>query len=233
MSPFREFGGAAGCVYLIDEVLSRMSSHLRLIYYELMVQPIPDTPLLPRRLTKSLEFREIREGDADTDLLPIRPEIKESRFAQGTTCLGTYKQNELIGYIWFSFKTYQEDEIRCDYLIDPEDAAVFDFDLYLFPQHRLGLGFAGVWSGANKYLRSKGIRYTYSRVSRFNTASRRAHAHFGWEKVGRCLTLKLWNVELMCCTIRPWFHLAVSKNSRAEIRMTADVLAASDEPSAT
>lgn len=224
VSPFREFGGFAGLVYLTDRAASRISPRLRLYFYELMIQPIPTAELLPARFTKNLEFREIARGSADIDQMPIRTEIRDSRFEQGAICLGAYQQQELIGYIWFSFHTYQEDEVRCTFVLHPTEHAVFDFDLYLFPKHRLGLGFVSLWNGANKYLRRRGVLYTYSRLTRFNVASRRAHDHLGWKCVGRCLFLKIFNFELMFSTISPFLHLSMSTSNRVHLNMRPDAL---------
>ena len=69
--------------------------------------------------------------------------------------------------------------------------SVFDFDFYIYPEHRMGLAFVALWNGANAFLSSRGIRFpTFSRLTRFNTA-RIAHRHFGWKHVGRALFLQL------------------------------------------
>ena len=157
-SPFKEFGLLAGLLYVIDSVFLRISPSLRLYFYELMVQPIPEKPLLPARFAKGIEIREIKRGDPEVDLMPARPEIKQSRFEQNAICLGAFQKGKFIGYIWFCFRAYDEDEVRCTFLLTPADQAVFDFDLYLFPEYRMGLGFIGIWNGANAFLRSRGIK---------------------------------------------------------------------------
>lgn len=225
-SPFKEFGPFGGLIYLIDQMLSSISPKLRLYYYELMIQPIPSAPLLPERITKSLEFRQISQQDPDMAHIHIPAEIIEYRFAQGAICLGAYKQQEMIGYIWFSFDTYEEDEVRCTFVLQPSKESVFDFDLYLYPKYRLGFGFVSLWDGASGLLRDRGIRYTYSRLSRFNTESRRAHEHLGWKCVGRCVFLKTWNAELMFATLFPYVHFGVSNDSRVRLTMTPDALVA-------
>ena len=45
--------------------LSRISSGLRLYAYEFVAQPVPAEPLLPARLAKAYEFREIGRGHPD------------------------------------------------------------------------------------------------------------------------------------------------------------------------
>src|SRR5690606_25033252 len=118
-------------LYLVDRLLERLSSQFRLHFYELVAQPIPDRPLLSTGLRKNLEFRQIREGDPDIESMPARSEVKESRFRQQAICLGVYQKGVLIGYGWFCFERYEEDEVRCTYVL-PADG-VFDFDVYVFP----------------------------------------------------------------------------------------------------
>lgn len=206
-SPLREFGFVAGSLYLLDQALSRVSPGLGVYAYEMMVQPIVDKPLLSAGLSKNLEFREIRRGDPEIDLMPARADIKESRFEQKAMCLGTYQRGTLIGYIWFAFGEYKEDEARCTYVLPKDYPSVFDFDLYVMPEKRMGIGFMGIWHGANRYLWDRGVRYTFSRLTRFNTASRRSHSHLGWKRVGRVAFLKLWGLQLMVSDLRPFVHV--------------------------
>jgi hypothetical protein len=191
-----------------------------------MVQPIHDKPLLPSHLGKHLEVREVKPGDPELDLLPIRPQIRESRFAQNAMCLGAFQRGRLIGAMWFCFETYREDEVRCTYIVRPSEEAVFDFDFYIFPEHRLGIAFIGIWNGANAFLQTRGIKYTFSRLTRFNLASRRAHAHLGWRLVGRALFLQAWCLEIMIATLFPYIHMSVRKSRRVRLTLRPGALAA-------
>ena len=223
-SPFREFGLFAGLLYGIDRVFCRLSPGLRLYVYQLMVQPIPDKPLLPARLTKHLEIRKIQRGDPEIALMPARREIKESRFEQNAICLGAFQNGQFIGYIWFCLGAYEEDEVRCTYVLPAGEQAVFDFDLYLFPEYRMGIGFIGIWNGANQFLRSGGRKFSFSRLSRFNLASGRAHEHLGWKLVGRTVFLQVWRLEFMVATIPPYLHLSLRKSDRVRLKLCPDVL---------
>lgn len=222
--PFREFGLAAGLLYLVGRALRAISPRLNLYVYELMVQPIPDAPLLPERLSKGMEIRPITRGDPEIGLMPARPEIKESRFDQGAICLGAYRKGTLIGYLWLCFDAYDEDEVRCRYLLSPPGKAVFDFDLYIFPEHRMGLGFVGIWNGVNEYLRTRGIDFTFSRLTRYNLPSRRAHAHLGWRRVANAVFLQAWGLEVSFATIPPFVSVSVRRSGRVELRLSPDVL---------
>jgi hypothetical protein len=222
---FKEFGFSAGLLYAIDRVMQQISPSLRLFVYELMVQPISERALLPPRLRTQLEVREIKPGDPEIALLPIRPEIHESRVGQNAVCLGAFHRSKLIGAMWFCPRAYEEDEVRCTYVVMPAAEAVFDFDFYIFPEHRMGLAFAGIWDGANEFLRARGIRFSFSRLTRFNLASRRAHAHLGWALVGRAVFLRAWGLEIMLATLFPYVHVSARKSGRVRLVLHPDVLA--------
>ena len=216
---FRQFGFAVGLLYGLDRFLQRLSSNLRLYAYEFMVQPIHTKPLVPARFTRNFEIREIKHDDPEVDLMPVRPDIKRSRFDQNAVCLGAFQNGQFIAYMWFCFRAYDEDEVRCTYLLMPESQAVFDFDLYIFPQHRLSLAFIGIWNGANQYLSERGIKYTFSRLTRFNVGSRRAHEHLGWKRVGRAIFLQAWSLEVMMATIFPYLLLSLGKANRVRLKL--------------
>lgn len=220
--PFREFGALPGLLYATDRVLSKISSRLRLHVYELMVQPITDKPLIPRRFTTKLVIRQIKAGDPEIALMPVRADVMAERLRKQSTCLGAFKDSALIGYMWFCSPSYDEDEVRCTYSVNPAHSSVFDFDFYLFPEHRLGLGFVALWNGANEFLFERGVRYTFSRLTRFNLASRRAHKHLGWKLVGRAVFFKAWQVEVMLATIAPFVHVAVKQANRVRLDLRSD-----------
>jgi hypothetical protein len=223
-SPFREFGCFAGLLYAVGRVLERLSPNLRLYFYELLVQPISEKPLLAPRLANTFEIREIRRGDPEVAVMPARPGIKESRFEQNAICLGAFRKGEFIGHIWLCFRSYEEDEVRCTFVLPEAEQAVFDFDLYLFSEHRMGLGFIGIWNGVNEFLRRRGIKFSFSRLTRFNLASRRAHKHLGTKRVGRAFFLKAWSVELMVATVSPYLHLSLAESKRVRIKLRPDVV---------
>ena len=221
---FREFGVFVGLLYGLDRFLQQLSSGLRLYVYEFMVQPITQTSLVPARFTRRLQIRQIKPGDPEVELMPALPEIKRSRFEQNAVCLGAFQDGQFIAYMWFCFRAYDEDEVRCTYVVTPQTESVFDFDLYIFPQHRLSLAFVGIWNGANEYLRQRGIKYTFSRLTRFNVASRRAHDHLGWKSAGRAIFLQAWDVEVMAATIFPYMHFSLGKANRVRLKLCPDAL---------
>lgn len=221
---FKEFGFLPGLLYLGDRVLRRLSSNLGIYVYELMVQPIGGKPLLPANLAKNLVVVELDRDHPDVESMPARKEIKAARFEQGAICLGVYRKEKLIGYSWFCFNVYQEDEVRCTYELAAPEESVFDFDFYVLPEHRMGIGFVAVWHGVNQYLGAQGVRYTFSRLTRFNVASRRAHAHLGWKRVGQAVVLQAWGFEAMFATLKPYAWISWRGSRRAKLRLAPDVL---------
>ena len=224
--PFREFGWAAGSAYMIDRGLRSLSPNLGLYVYEFMVQPMGGPPLLPPNLCRNLTFREIVKGDPAIAEMPAREDIKARRFEQGARCLGAYRKGLLIGYIWYATGRYEEDEVRCDYVLVDRAKSIFDFDLYVLPQYRLGVGFLGVWHGANQMLAPQGVRYTFSRLTRFNVASRRAHAHLGWKRVGVGVFLQLWGAEFMASSVAPYIGATFGPRQRITFKLRPDALTA-------
>ena len=218
--PFKEFGAGAGLLYVVSRMLSALSPRFNLFVYEMMAQPLDKVPVLPERMLRPYTFREIVAGDPEVEVMPARPEIKAARFAHGARCLGAYRRGELAGYMWWSAGAYEEDEVRCTYHVPPGSGGVFDFDLYVLPEHRLHAGFMAVWHGFAAHLRQAGVTHTYSRMTRFNLPSRRAHLRLGSVCVGRVLALKLGPLELMTSTLRPWVAASLA-TARMPVRLRA------------
>ncbi len=214
---FDEFGLAVGALYLGDRALRWLSPRLRLQVYELMAQPVGSQPLLPPARVRNLSFGEILRGDPSIERMPARAGIKALRFEQGARCLGVYRKGELIGYVWFCFRHYEEDEVRCTYELPGPEPSAFDFDLYVLPEHRMGTAFACVWHAANEYLRERGVRVTFSRMTRFNLSSRNAHLRLGSQRVGVAMFLQLWALEAMLASVRPFVALTWSKRVRLRL----------------
>ncbi|HWR17287.1 MAG TPA: hypothetical protein VN577_20830 [Terriglobales bacterium] len=193
---------------------------MRISLYEILIQPIPETPLLAGQLAQTYQIRQIKPGDPELDLMPARPEIKVSRFAQNAMCLGTFKKNKLVAYIWLAFGSYEEDEARCTFVLPPH--AVFDFDLYVMPECRMTLAFAGTWHGANEFLLTRGIRNSFSRLTRTNIRSRRAHKRLGAARIAHTLFVKAWKLELMLASIAPYVHLSLTERNRVHLNLRED-----------
>jgi len=122
--------------------------------------------------------------------------------------------------MWYRQGGYAEDEVRCDYVLEPA-TSVFDFDFYVFPEHRMGLAFVALWNGVNAHLAERGVRHTFSRMTRFNVASRRAHQHLGARVVSKAVVVRLWSVEALLTTQAPYLQVGIRSQARARLVLRA------------
>lgn len=222
--PFKQFGLRDGALYVAHRALQRISPRCGVFVYELMAQPVTEGGLLPAKWSKNVTSSEIPRGHPDIERMPAREDIKHLRFEQGAICLGVYLREKLVGYIWYCFESYDEDEVRCRYELTEPNRTVFDFDLYVMPEYRMGIGFIAVLHCANEFLRNRGIEYSFSRLTRFNIASRRSHSHIQWTCVARAYCLQIGPLELLVSTLYPFFALTWSRTQRVCFKLGPELI---------
>lgn len=222
--PFKTFGVWDGTLYVVHRLLQRISPRCGLFVYDVTAQAVTAKPLLPERWAKNLRYMEIPRGHPAVEAMPAREDIKQQRFEQGAICLGVYRDEQLLGYIWYCFGRYDEDEVRFRYELTDAQHTVFDFDLYILPEYRMGIGFAAVLHFANQYLRSKGVEYSFSRLTRFNLASRRSHSHVGLVTVASTYCLQLGAVEIVVSSTFPFIAMSRSKTHRISFKLSPQMV---------
>lgn len=222
-SALSKFGVWTGLLYIIDQCLVRINSRFRVYPYDLMVQSVHDDNILPSNLSNKIVVREIEKNDPILNEIPPPTDVVANRYDQGAVCLGAFRKAELVGYLWICFDSYEEDEIRCTFVPLPAGKSVFDFDFYIFPEHRFSIAFAALWDGTNDYLRQRGIRYTTSRVSRFNLQSISAHSHFDCWRVGRTLAFTGKQFQCLFATVPPYIDVSFSEASRPKIFIDSEL----------
>ncbi len=216
---FRELGLWAGLLYTVLYVLRPLNPFAALFVYELVEQPVAASPNLASRHQAAVRWFEVHPGSPEVDLMPPAPQVKQMRFDQGARCIAIYRKSDFIGYVWFCFHQYVEDEVRCTYLLKRPLTSAFDFDLYIFPAFRLGRAFATVWDASNEFLRSNGVTHTYSRISRFNLASRQAHMRLGARVLGTAVFLQLGPLQLSWSRLSRLLPLRSTLNSRVHLHL--------------
>ncbi len=217
----RELGLVAGIVYGLDRLATALGLSVKLRFYDLVAQAVADDFVLPPRRRAAFDIREIGRDDPALALIPATPDVLAFRFQQPTVCLGAWSKDRLVGYLWLCLGPYEEDEVRCQFVLAPEAETAWDFDVYVFPEYRVGFAFAALWEGAHAYLRDRGIRFTLSRIARTNVDSQRAHRHFGLERLGRALFITGDRAQLMLATVRPYVHVAIRPERRPVLRLRA------------
>jgi len=206
----------AAC-YFASVALGRLG--VRLYKYEFVAQPVATAPLARGR-GKAIDVRLVTGIDGVPDIYPRPSHVVADRFAQGALTLQAWKGDGLAGFLWLLHDGYREDEVRADYRL-ASPASVWDFDVYVAPEFRMGPTYLRLWEEANSLLRARGVCWTCSRISSFNVASRNAHARLGTVRMGGALFLCAGRWQLSCVTQAPYLHLS----RKAAPRLTFDTAA--------
>ncbi|OFJ46449.1 hypothetical protein BA896_022060 [Janthinobacterium lividum] len=141
-----------------------------------------------------------------------RPGALSERYRQGAQCLVARRQAEtskadMAGWIWLLRHGYREDEVRARYALASSQSS-WDLDVWVHPAQRGGLVFARLWEEANAVLYAQGVRWSCSRISRFNRASLGAHARLGMHALGTATFLRCGRWQWMAASLPPYLHLS-------------------------
>ena len=149
-----------------------------------------------------------------------RPQhVLRRRFADGAVCFAAVRNGELLGFIWIQLHQYEEDEVRCLYVLEHSSRAAWDFDVWVDPQFRLTRTFARLWDAANAFLREHGCRWSISRISAFNPASLAAHRRLGLRHLQSGLFVLIGSLQLAFFTCAPFIHFGLSSRHRPILRL--------------
>ena len=205
----------AGC-YCLSRVLHRVGVQLH--KYDFMAQPV-STEAWARGRGNKLRIAlasTLAEGPQDC---PRPRAVLAGRIAQGAYALQAWRDEQLAGFIWLVHGSYLEDEVRVHYHLPSADS-VWDFDVYVAPDFRLGPAYLRLWDEANALLRERQVRWSCSRISSFNVASRQAHKRLGARKVAGAMFLCAGNWQLCFASQAPYLHF--STNPASYVQLTLD-----------
>lgn len=194
--------------YGLDRWLAHRGGRLRLFSYHLVAQPITLEPFDARNNIDTVTVREVGRGDPVLERFPLDETVLRHRFDQGAACLTVWRGDRLLGCFWFIDGSYLEDEVRCRFVPVPPDKSVWDFDVFLLPEHRLGRGFLQLWQAVFGYLRERGKTWSLSRISAYNSRSLASHRSIGARIVGHALFIKGRRRQLMLASRRPFIHFS-------------------------
>lgn len=214
-----EIGWWNALLYSIHVILSRCIHRAGLYKYYLVAQPVGKKPNLPPHRGHSVQVRLVTEEDWAVKEFPRPQAAIRGRYQQGAICLGAFNNNSFVGYLWLILGSYDEDEVRCRFILRPLGEVAWDFDVYVQPEYRSSLVFARLWDEANRYLRERGVHWTLSRVSAFNRMSRDSHRRLGAIEVGSALFLAVGRRQLMLSTCRPYLHISSRSGSFPEVQV--------------
>jgi hypothetical protein len=215
----RELGAVGALSYVVYRLCTKTGGLASLHRYLFVVQPVPDNALLPGKRGRSIVIEQVNPRAPILLSLPLDDKVLAYRAGQGAICFGAFKGGEIIGCLWLCLSPYQEDEVRCRYHPMPLGGSSWDFDVYLKPEHRNGLGFARLWDEANAFLRQRGIACSWSRISAFNPGSLAAHGRLGAKVVGKATFLRLGPCQVMVASMPPYVHLSLRRSAVPSLRL--------------
>ena len=213
-------GWGNGMLYVLARALATATGGTcRLIKYHFVVQPVPPRPLdaLPR--ASKTRIYQVTPADDIISRFPRPAEVIARRFADGAACFVAENAGNLVGFIWIRLDRYDEDEVRCAYLLEPAGALAWDFDAYVAPEFRMSRAFVQIWEAANEFLRRQGYRWTASRISAFNAASVASHRRFGAEFLHTAVFFVVGPAQLALLSLRPYVHFGVTPGSRPVVTL--------------
>jgi hypothetical protein len=181
---------------------------VRLHKYYFIAQPVPTERLLSGRRGAGIEVREVPQSDPLVKTFPRPAWVIPYRYGQGAVCLAAFRDGKCAGFLWMLLGPYREDEVRCRYVPLPPGSAAWDFDLYVYPEHRNSLVFMRLWDEANRYLAARGVRWSLSRISAFNPGSLSAHARLGARRIGSAVFLSIGRLQICAASVPTRFSIS-------------------------
>jgi hypothetical protein len=221
---FAQLGCFNATLYLLGRVLESITGgRWRLYRYLFVAQRLPAAPLCAKR-GQDIEVRLLPTLAALPPDYPRPAEVLRQRYAQGAQSLAAFRGAALIGFLWFLFDAYQEDEVRARYQLGSSRSA-WDFDVWVCPEDRLGWAFRRLWESARVLLRERAVHWSCSRISAFNPGSLSAHARIGTVQLGSAIFLCCSGWQWMLASQKPYFHLSRHPASYPQLLFDTSTLA--------
>lgn len=191
-----------------SDVLRRASGGwARLNVYALTAQPLARAEARSAA-SGSTVIETIRSDDPRVALIPRPLHVLQARFAAGAECRMALVKGRFAGMHWVVRGQYVEDEVRCTYVIDRPDLAVWDFDVYVEPAFRGSRVFLRLWQAAEQSLAAQGMQWSFSRIDVLNAGSLASHARMGARVLGHAAFLTVGPWQLSWASVAPRWQLA-------------------------
>jgi len=204
----KESGWLVTIAYSVHLLLQKLGADSGLFFYYLYSQPIKKAKEPERVEARQVFCFEWLEEFDDRVLSIPRPEgVLRERFRQGSKCLLATRESAVVACAWFAFDRYHEDEAVCTYDFSADAKAIWDFDVFVFPEYRLGRLFMRLWQKASADLANEGYEKSLSRITAYNRRSISSHERMGAKKVGRIVFLKIGSFQLGFHPLSPWISL--------------------------
>lgn len=202
-----ELGLSVACLYLVHRIAQRLSrGRARVVAYALYAQPIGAGKLAAVRNDPNTVVGAVGASDPVCASFPRPARVITQRFDDNARCYAACVKGQFGGHIWISRDRHVEDEVRCQYILAAPQRSVWDFDVYVEPRLRLGRTLARLWWHVDQAMAGEGVRWSFSRISLFNSASIAAHRRLGAVPIGTAVFLVLGPAQLALLSAAPFVH---------------------------
>ncbi|MGC2456582.1 MAG: hypothetical protein WA435_01120 [Gallionellaceae bacterium] len=216
---YKELGPTNTLVHICNRVLASLFLKQVIIYkYYITKQSVTSSLLISSGKGKNIEVSEIGSRDPICSQLDRPSKVIQARFNQGGHCYAAFRKGEIAGYLWLNFGKYQEDEVRCTFVLSPFNKSAWDYDVYVFPKHRFSFAFPRLWEYANEVMTARGIQNTYSRIAYYNIASLNSHKKLGSQIIGSIYFLQFFHMQLsLSFSFRPAITFSRNRQTLPDI----------------
>lgn len=215
----KELGSKDTAFHALERLLNIISfKHIALHKYYITQQPVRSAKTVPANKGLDIHVQEI-DAQHPSLLTMERPaSVLETRFAHNGHCFAAFKDGVFSGNLWLNFDRYQEDEVRCTYILKPVGEAAWDYDVYVQPKYRFSYVFAKLWDHANEVMTNMGVKNVYSRINYYNISSLQAHKRLGSRIIGSVYFINIgaWQLSVSS-SFRPRVTFSTKRNVFPEI----------------
>ena len=208
-------------LYTLDRLLARGSfGALRLRRYLFVAQPIGQGRLQALRPDGNTVVAATPPESPLLAQFPRPPQVIRARYANGAQCFSACVGATFAGFIWFQRQAYDEDEVRCRYVMAAPEDSVWDFDVHVEARFRLGRTLARLWQAVDAHLAAQRVQWSFSRISAFNPASIAAHRRLGTIACGNATFLCAGPLQVAFLSMSPFVHLSFSPRQRPSLLLS-------------
>ncbi|MEO8224175.1 MAG: GNAT family N-acetyltransferase [Gammaproteobacteria bacterium] len=221
-SALADYGLLNSALYGLQRALQRLAPETVVERLYIVAQPVPAAATGSPRRGQNIQVRRITTGDPAIRIFTRYPDEIADRFAQGAVCLGAFRGDELLGWLWFVPGVFRDFVHPVSFALRPASTLAWDFDVYVRPDARLSAAFARLWEAGFAELRARGIAQSLSAISAYNPASLRAHRRLGTEPFGSILVLRLGRIRaVLSLAFRPHLQWSLNTDFRAVLPIDA------------
>ncbi|KKO49316.1 hypothetical protein VT06_07335 [Arsukibacterium sp. MJ3] len=221
---YRELGAVDTMLYIVDKVLVKLTFNRIVIHkYYITRQPITDITNVPVTKALDVKIRQLTKDDPALKTMDRPMTTLQQRYQRGGLCVAAFKKGQFAGNLWLNFDQYQEDEVRCRYILHPTGYTAWDYDVFVMPKFRFNYVFAKLWDHANLLLYKRSIRYVYSRINYYNIGSLQSHKRLGSRIYGTVFFINIGTFQLIFSRhFRPYFKLSIRDTDFPELYIGND-----------